>query len=1034
MLSVIILIALCLVGGTIAYIAMNNGLFSGAPDTVTVESVELARQTDGGTVFTVTLKNAGNKAVKALIVTLGGEAPYSFSDVSEESPLEPSKSISAVITPTGEYIVGNTYIVTIEAVFVDGSSYVTTTSVTCRGSGGERPKLAVSVRPPSAVVEPGEETSATITVTGDSSLTVQLSASNLPPGASVSFDPQSGSPPLASTMTVATSSTTPAGTYKITVTGTSNGLTSRATFTLRVASEGAPLGEEETVVFSASGLGSDASGTVLTVDGESYGRDQLPVSFTWEVGSQHSFAWTSHVDAGAGKRYAWTGASGLSTAGSGTIIVPQGGGSISASYKTQYKLTTNTNPSGAGSISLSPQSPDGYYDEGASVTATASANTGYTFSKWQLDGSDYSTGNVATVTMDGPHTLTALFTGATYTLTIYAYKDGAAVQGVTVEVDGATRETGSDGKVDFVVSYGQHMVRVAPKDLGAGTRYVFAQWSDGSTSNPRTISVTAQTSLTAYLKRQYLLTVTVDPEGAGSVSANPSSDDWFYDEGAPVTLTANPNTGYAFNRWIGSGTGSYSGTANPATVTMNAPITQTANFAPAFSLSVNPTRTTVLPGGSDWTTLTVSNMGSNPLTVTLSASGLPQGASASFSTNPLTVPPRSQASCTLTVTTSADTPAGSYAITITGSAGTLERTTVYSLIVIEQGGVLVLLQGQDFCFGFTACQSAQWVDQNTGQTYTFPFNYYLDYTTSDSPTGDIQQNNAVVYVWGHDFIFAFASESFVYRPSATEVVGAETSNNVFTTLLPQTSEAVGSPTGPAQQNNAIAYVWGADFVFGWGEQVYTYYYSSSSEQTGSETSANINPSYVPSSEAVGSPTGQAQQNNAIVYIWGADFVYGWGEQTYTYRSSSNEQTGPETSTNIVPLLNAPASEVVGSPTGPAQQNNAIVYIWGADFAYGWGEQTYTYRSSSSEQTGPETSANINPTLNAPSSEAVGSPTGSAQQNNAIVYVWGADFIFGWGDSLFVYRSSNSEVVGAETSNNISPNLSLPPSDAIQTEG
>jgi len=907
-LSTVILIALCLVGGTIAYIAMRNGLFSGAPDAITFESVELARQTDGGTVFTVTLKNSGSKAVKALTVTLDGEAPYSFPDVSEETPLEPSKSVSAVITPAGEYIVGNTYIVTAEAVFVDGGSYATTTSVMCLGSGGGQPKLVVSVSPPSAVVEPGEETSATITVTGDSSLTVQLSASNLPPGATASFNPQSGSPPLMSTMTVATSSTTPAGTYKIAVACTSNELTCRATFALRVTSEETPL--KETVIFSASGLGSDASGAVLTVDGESYERDQLPVSFTWEVDSQHSFAWISHVGAGTGKRYAWTAASGLSTTGSGTITVPLGGGSISASYKTQYKLTTNTSPSGAGSISLNPQSPDGYYDESASVTATASTNAGYTFSKWQLDGSDYSTSNVAIVTMDASHTLTALFTGAAYTLTIYVYKDGVAVQGVTVEVDGTPRETGSDGKVDFVVSYGQHMVRVAPTDLGSGTRYVFAQWSDGSTNNPRTISVTAQTSLTAYVKRQYLLTVTVDPQGAGSVSANPSSSDWFYDEGAPVTLTANPNTGYIFNRWVGSGTGSYSGTANPATVAMNAPITQTANFAQAFALSVNPTRTTVLPGGSDWTTLTVSNVGSNPLTVTLSASGLPQGASASFSTNQLTVPPRSQASCTITVTTSANTPVGSYAITITGSAGTLERTTVYSLIVIEQGGVLILLQGQDFCFGFTACQSAQWVDQNTGQAYALPLNYYLDYTTIDFPTGDVQQNNAVVYVWGHDFIFAFADESFVYRSSASEVVGAETSNNVFPTLLTQTSEAIGSPTGPVQQNNAIIYIWGADFAYGWGEQTYTYY-SSSSEQTGSETSANINPSLnMPSSEAIGSPTGPAQQNNAIIYIWGADFIYGWGDSLFVYRSSSSEVAGAETSNNISPKLSPPPSDVI----------------------------------------------------------------------------------------------------------------------------
>ena len=61
---------------------------------------------------------------------------------------------------------------------------------------------------------------------------VTLSASGLPRGASASFAPFSGTPPFNSTCTVFTSSSTPKGTYLITVFGTGGGLTRHTFFTL----------------------------------------------------------------------------------------------------------------------------------------------------------------------------------------------------------------------------------------------------------------------------------------------------------------------------------------------------------------------------------------------------------------------------------------------------------------------------------------------------------------------------------------------------------------------------------------------------------------------------------------------------------------------------------------------------------------------------------------------------------------------------------------------------------------------------------
>ena len=63
--------------------------------------------------------------------------------------------------------------------------------------------------------------------------------------------------------------------------------------------------------------------------------------------------------------------------------------------------------------------------------------------------------------------------------------------------------------------------------------------------------------------------------------------------------------------------------------------------------------------------------------VTLSAAGLPAGATASFSPTAVT----SGGSSTLTLSTSASTPSGTYPITITGTGTTATHTTSYSLTV-----------------------------------------------------------------------------------------------------------------------------------------------------------------------------------------------------------------------------------------------------------------------------------------------------------------------------------------------------------------
>lgn len=91
-------------------------------------------------------------------------------------------------------------------------------------------------------------------------------------------------------------------------------------------------------------------------------------------------------------------------------------------------------------------------------------------------------------------------------------------------------------------------------------------------------------------------------------------------------------------------------------------LTQAAT-SPDFSLSPSPTSRTVLQGGPASYTVTVTPIAGFNGQVNFSVTGLPTGASGSFNPNPGT------SSSTLSVTTAANTPLGSYSLTITGVGG-----------------------------------------------------------------------------------------------------------------------------------------------------------------------------------------------------------------------------------------------------------------------------------------------------------------------------------------------------------------------------
>jgi hypothetical protein len=140
--------------------------------------------------------------------------------------------------------------------------------------------------------------------------------------------------------------------------------------------------------------------------------------------------------------------------------------------------------------------------------------------------------------------------------------------------------------------------------------------------------------------------------------------------------------------------------------------TRIANFqfagcsaAPDFAITATPASQSVVAGNSTSYTATVTPSGGYTGTVTLSVSGLPSGASGTFTPGSVTT----SGSSTLAITTTTAVAAGTYPLTITGTDGTLTHTASVSLVVTAP------IVGD---FSITATPASQTVQAGSGTSYT----------------------------------------------------------------------------------------------------------------------------------------------------------------------------------------------------------------------------------------------------------------------------------------------------------------------------
>ena len=279
-------------------------------------------------------------------------------------------------------------------------------------------------------------------------------------------------------------------------------------------------------------------------------------------------------------------------------------GMLAAKIINALDLTVSRSGTGSGTVT----STDGgincgsdcseAFNSGITVTLTATANTGSTFTGWSGDCTG--TSSSCTVTMNAAKNVTAAFTLNTYTITASVVGSGGSISpsgSVTVNYNSNQTFTITPNS-----GYKVSDVKVDSVSKGAITTYTFS-------------NVTANHTISASFSIAYTLTVSKSGTGSGTVKSSSDGIDCgsdcseTYNSGTSVTLTATADSSSTFAGWSGvcSGTGT-------CTVTMDSNKTITASFTiKTYTISASAgSNGTISPSGN----VTVNYGSSQTFTIT----------------------------------------------------------------------------------------------------------------------------------------------------------------------------------------------------------------------------------------------------------------------------------------------------------------------------------------------------------------------------------------------------------------------------------
>ncbi|MGA9673666.1 MAG: protease pro-enzyme activation domain-containing protein, partial [Terracidiphilus sp.] len=538
-----------------------------------------------------------------------------------------------------------------------------------------------------------------------------LSVTGLPTGVTASFapNPTTGS----STLTLTASSSATVGQSTVTVTGTSGSLTATTTFSLGVYAPTFTLSAPSLSV----GQGTSSTSNVYVSPQYGFaGSVSLSVSGL-PTGVTASFT----PNPTTGTSTLTLTASSSATIGQSTLTLTGTSGSLTKSTTVSLGVYAPTFTLSAGSVNLGQGSsassyifvyPQYGFTGSVSLAVTSGLPSGVTasFTPNPATGNSMLTLTATSSAVVGQYSLIVTGTSGNQTATT-TLPLGIYAPGFTLGASGVSIGQGTSG-TSYVYVYPQYgftgNVNLSVSGLPSGVTASFApnptNWSStltftASSSVPvgqYTVTVTGTsgslTATTTVALGIYVPTFTVGApnlnvgQGSSATSYVYVSPQYGFSgnvnlaiSGLPAGVTAsfapNPTTGTSTMTLTASSSaavGQYNVTVTgtSGSVTATAPVTLVVS-APGFTLSAYGLN--IGQGSSGTTYVSVYPQYGFAGSVTLAASGLPSGVTASFTPNPAT------GTSTLTLTATSSAAVGQYNVTVTGTSGSLKATATFVL-------------------------------------------------------------------------------------------------------------------------------------------------------------------------------------------------------------------------------------------------------------------------------------------------------------------------------------------------------------------
>ena len=186
-----------------------------------------------------------------------------------------------------------------------------------------------------------------------------------------------------------------------------------------------------------------------------------------------------------------------------------------------YNISVSANPANGGTVS-----GGGTFNEGATCTVHAQANSGFVFTNWTENGNVVSNNANYSFTVTANRNLVAHFVRR-FTISVSANPaNGGTVSGGGTFNEGATCTVHAQ----------------------ANSGFAFTNWTENgnvvSTDTNYSFTVTANRNLVANFVRRFTIKVSANPEEGGTVSGGGT-----FNQGEQCTVTAMANEDYAFKKW-----------------------------------------------------------------------------------------------------------------------------------------------------------------------------------------------------------------------------------------------------------------------------------------------------------------------------------------------------------------------------------------------------------------------------------------------------------------------------------------------------